>query len=84
MRKPRAVPADGGVARVPTLIGGRFLWTRDRGTVGEWRKFPGVSYLTWTLVEGNWDIPSKSKRKEFWNVLDPVQMKRQQTWRAAG
>lgn len=30
------------------------------------------------------DIPSKSKRKEFWNVLDPVQMKRQQTWRAAG
>lgn len=51
---------------------------------GELRKFSRLSYLTWTLVGGNWDIPDKSERREFWNILSPVQMKGHQTWSAVG
>lgn len=66
---------------VPTLIGGRFLGTRDSVTDSELRKLPGgVLFEPDTLVDGNdGGIPNKGEKKEFWNILNSGQTNRHQT-----
>lgn len=47
---------------VPTLIGGTFLWTRDRVTDGELRKLPRL-FEADTQVDGNDGGIAKVRRR---------------------